>query len=175
MSNIQLSYGYVKNTKQVQFNLPSDYEQSQYYKEVLLITNESPTVRNNLLNLLKNREDLKKWLLATSNYGNEIQKDLNAIVGYDEKFSNAIVRRSLDLKDETIFGNSNPINVTFHDIKKFDLVNPVIGKLATQVRASKLTNYELTKKILNQGEIDKLRLVQVHYRQELHSKKWIKC
>ena len=81
MSNIQLSYGYVKNTKQVQFNLPSDYEQSQYYKEVLLITNESPTVRNNLLNLLKNREDLKKWLLATSNYGNEIQKDLNAIVG----------------------------------------------------------------------------------------------
>ena len=61
------------------------------------------------------------------------------------------------------------------DPKKFDLVNPVIGKLATQVRASKLTDYELTKKILNQGEIEKLRLVQVHYRQELHSKKWIKC
>ena len=43
-------------------------------------------------------------------------------------------------------------------MKKFDLVNPVIGKLATQVRASKLTDYELTKKILNQGEIDKLQL-----------------
>ena len=44
------------------------------------------------------------------------------------------------------------------DPKKFDLVNPVIGKLATQVRASKLTDYQLTKKILYQGEIDKLQL-----------------
>ena len=43
-------------------------------------------------------------------------------------------------------------------MKKFDLVNPVIGKLATQVRASKLTDYQLTKKILNQGEVDKLQL-----------------
>ena len=34
----------------------------------------------------------------------------------------------------------------------------MIGKLATQVRASKLTDYQLTKKILNQGEIDQLQL-----------------
>ena len=38
MLYIQLPYGYVKNNKQVQFNLPSDYEQSQYYKEVPFIT-----------------------------------------------------------------------------------------------------------------------------------------
>ena len=107
---------------------------------------------------MRNREDLKKWLLVTSDYGNEIQEDLNAIVGYDEKFNNAIVRHSLDLKDQAIFHNSNPINVTFHDMKKFDLVNPVIGKLASQVHASKLTDYELAKKILEQGEIDKLQL-----------------
>ena len=79
MSYIQLPYGYVKNNKQVQFNLPSDYEESQYYKEVPHITNESPAVKNNLLNLLRNREDLKKWLLATSDYGNEIQEHLNSI------------------------------------------------------------------------------------------------
>ena len=41
-------------------------------------------------------------------------------------------------------------------MKKFDLVNPVIGKLAAQVRTSKLTDYQLTKKILEQGETDKL-------------------
>ena len=155
MSYIQLPYGYVKNNKQVQFNLPSNYEESQYHKEVPHITNESQAVKNNLLNLLRNREDLKKWLLATSDYGNEIQEDLNAIWGYDD---NAIARHSLDLKDESIFRNPNQINVTFHDMKKFDLVNPVIGKLATQVRASKLTDYELPKKILNQGEIYKLQL-----------------
>ena len=111
-----------------------------------------------MINLIKNRDDLKKWLLATGEYGNEIQDDLNAIVGYDEKFNNAIVRHSLDLKDEAIFRNPNPINVTFHDMKKFDLVNSVIGKLATQVKASKLTDYQLTKKILQQGEIDELQL-----------------
>ena len=31
-------------------------------------------------------------------------------------------------------------------MKKIDLVNPVIGKLATQVKASKLTDCDLTKK-----------------------------
>ena len=107
---------------------------------------------------MRNSEDLKKWLLVTSDYGNEIQDDLNAIVGYDEKFNNAILRNFLDLKDEAIFRNANPINVTFHDMNKFDLVNPVIGKLAYQVHTGKLTDYELTKKLLEQGEIDKLQL-----------------
>ena len=115
-------------------------------------------MKKDLLNLLRNREDLQKWLIATSDYGNEIQEDLNAIVGYDEKFNNAIARHSLNLKDEAIFCNPNPINVTFHDMRKFDLVNPVIGKLAIQVRASKLTDYQLTKKILKHGKIDKLQL-----------------
>ena len=109
------------------------------------------------MGVLNNRDDFKKWLLATSDYGDEIQEDLNAIVGYDEKFNNAIVRHALDLKNEAIFCNSNPLNVTFRDVKKFDLVNPVIGKLATQVKAIKLTDHELTKKILGQGETDKLQ------------------
>ena len=97
-------------------------------------------------------------MLATGKYGDEIQQDLNAIVGYDEKFNNAIVRHALDRKHESIFRNSNPINVTFHDMKKFDLVNLVIGKLPSQVKASKLTDYQLTKKILQKGEFDELQL-----------------
>ena len=61
MLYIQLPFGSVKNNKQIQFNLPSDYEESQYYQELPVITNESPTVKNNLLNLLRNSDDLKKW------------------------------------------------------------------------------------------------------------------
>ena len=98
------------------------------------------------MDVFNNRDDLNIWLLATSDYGDEIQEDLNAIVGYDEKFNNAIVRHTLDLKNEAIFRNPNPLNVTFQDVKKFDLVHRVTGKLATQVKASKLTEYELTKK-----------------------------
>ena len=133
MSYIQLPYGFVKNNKQVQLNFPSDNEESQHYKEVPYITKIIFWI------FWEIEKIFKKWLLATSDYGNEIQEDLNAIVGYDEKFNNAIVRHSLDLKDQAIFCNPNPINVTFHDMKKFGLVNPVIGKLATQVKASKLT------------------------------------
>ena len=96
--------------------------------------------------------------MATSDFGNEIQEDLNAVVWFDEKFNNAIVTHSLDLKDQSIFRNPNPINVTFPDMKKIDLVNPVTAKLATQVKASKLTDYELTKKLLNQDKVDKLQL-----------------
>ena len=151
MLYIQLPYGYVENNKQVQFNLPKNYEESFYLDKVPYLTKRDPATENDLINLVKNREDLKKWLLATSDYGNEIQEDLNAVFGYDENFTNAIVRHSLDLKDEVVFRNPNPLNIAFHDMKKFDLVNPVIGKLATQVKASKLTDYELTKKLLMQG------------------------
>ena len=107
-----------------------------------------------MINLIRNRDEVT----GTSNYGNEIQQDVNAIVGHDEKFNNAIVRYALDLKDEAIFHNPNPIIVTFYDMKKFDQVNPVIGKLASQVIASKLTDYELTKKLLQKGEADELQL-----------------
>ena len=69
--------------------------------------------------------------MAASDYGDEIQEDLNVIAGYDEKFNNAFLGHSLDLKDQAIFHNPKPINITFHDMKKFDLVNPVTGKLAT--------------------------------------------
>ena len=108
MLYIQLPYGYVKNNKQVQFNLPNNYEEFFYLKQAPYLKNQNPAVENNFI---RNRDDLRKWLSATSKYGDEIQEDLNAIVGYDEKFTNAIVRHSLDLKDEAIFRNPNPINV----------------------------------------------------------------
>ena len=88
-----------------------------------------------------------------SDYGNELQEDLNQIVGYDEKFNNAIVRHSLDQKNAGIFQNPNPLNLTFRHVKKFGLQNPIIGKIAPQVKASKLTEDQSTKRILKQDEI----------------------
>ena len=82
-----------------------------------------------------------------------MQEDLNAIVGYNESFNNAIVRHALDLENAGIFQNPNSLNLTYCDVKKFDLQNPIIGKLATQVKASKLTEDQLTKKVLMQDQI----------------------
>ena len=126
MLYIQLLHGYVENNKRVQFNLPKNYKEFFYLNKAPYLTKRDPATENDLINLSKNRDDLKKWLLATSDYGNEIQEDLNAVVRYDENFTNAIVRHSLDLKDEAVFCNPYPLNITFHDMKKFDLVNLVI-------------------------------------------------
>ena len=76
-----------------------------------------------------------------------MQEDLNTIVGYNEKFNNAFVRHALDLKNAAIFQILNPLNLTYCNVKKFGLHNPIIGKLATQVKASKLTEDQLTQKI----------------------------
>ena len=157
MSYIQLPYGYVRNNKQIQFNLPSNYEESFYFDKAPYLTNKNSAVENNLINLIKNKDDLKRWLLATSDYGHEIQENLNAVVGYDEKFNNSIVRHALDLKDGAIFWEPNPINVTFYDMKKSDQVNPVIGKLAAQVKASKLTEQEINQKLLDNFEADTIQ------------------
>ena len=140
MSYIQLPYGLRRNEKQLQFNLPKNYEKSQYIKRLPYIRDKGLEFSNSIINIIKNRDDLKKLLLATSDYGQELQEDLNAILCYNEKFNHAIVRHALDTKNAGIMQNPNQLNLTFCDVKKFDLQNPVLGKIATQVKASKLTD-----------------------------------
>ena len=168
MTSIQLPFGFVNKPKEIRFDLPKNFEENFYYEKAPYLTNRTPDVENKLISLIKNRDDLKKWLLATSPYGEEIQQDLNAVVGHDEKFNHAIVRHALDLKDESIFRNPNAFNVTFYDMKKFDQVNPVIGKLAAQVRASQLTEKELNQKLLDKFEADQIqaRLDRLRYRND---------
>ena len=60
MSYIQLPYGYVENRKYVQFNLPNNYEEFFYFEKAPYLTNTTPAVENKLINLIKNRDDLKK-------------------------------------------------------------------------------------------------------------------
>ena len=57
MSYIQLPYGLVNSNEQIQFNLPRNYEECQYIKRVLYITNKGPAFENKILDILKTRED----------------------------------------------------------------------------------------------------------------------
>ena len=153
MSYIQLPYGLVRNEKQIQFNLPKNYEESQYIKRLPYIRDNGSQFDNSIINVIQNPNDLEKWLLATSDYGRELQEDLNAVASYHEKFNNAIVRHVLDRKDASVMKNPNPLNLTFRDAKKLDMQNPIIGKVSTQVKASKLTEDQLTRRILMQDQI----------------------
>ena len=85
-----------------------------------------------------------------------MQEDIKTIVDYNEKFNNVIVRHGLNTKNAGIMQNPKPLNLTFRDVKKIDLQNAVLGKIATQVKASKLTNEQLTKRILMQDDIAKI-------------------
>ena len=46
MSYAQLPYGFVKNNKQIQFNLPNNYEENHYIKGLPYIKNKGPAVEN---------------------------------------------------------------------------------------------------------------------------------
>ena len=74
MSYIQLPYGYVNKQKQIQFNLSSNYEESFYLDNLPYLTTKNLAVENNFINLIKNRDDLKRWLLVASDYGAENRK-----------------------------------------------------------------------------------------------------
>ena len=94
-----------------------------------------------------------------------MQQDINEITGGDEKFNNAVLRRALDLKSDGLFRNPQPISLLFNNVEKFHQQNPIIGKLATQINVSNLSEKDLTKRQLLQGEISKIedRLYNLKY------------
>ena len=64
MSYIQLPYGLRRNEKQLQFNLPKNYEESQYIKRLPYIRDKGLEFSNSIINIIKNRDDLKKMVVS---------------------------------------------------------------------------------------------------------------
>ena len=54
------------------------------------------------------------------------------------------------------FRNPQPISLLFNDVEKFHQQNPIIGKLATQLNVSKLSERDLVKRRFLEGEISKI-------------------
>ena len=78
-------------------------------------------------------------MLATSDYGRNIHENISAVVA-DGKFNQAVVRRVLDKKTIQVFESPTPLSVTFNDANKFDIQNPVIGNILSQVNANKMSD-----------------------------------
>ena len=156
-SYIQVPYGFRKVPKPIKFASPKNNLENKLFDKIGYIKNKNdPIVKNNILNAIRNREDLQKFILANSDLGNELQEDINEITSGDEKFNNAILRRALDLKNNDVFRNPQPVTLLFNDVERFHQQNPIIGKLATQINAAKLSEKDLVKRQLLKGEIDKI-------------------
>ena len=72
-------------------------------------------------------EDEKKFLLATSNFGEEIQGELDLYVT-NNRLNEAGFRRRLEPISKNI-RNKNPIKLLLKNVKHFDGQNPVICSL----------------------------------------------
>ena len=94
-------------------------------------------------------------MLATSDYGQNIQENLNSVVT-DGKLNDAHVRYVLDEKNKSVFNSSTPPSVTFKDAKKFDVQNPIIGNIISQVNTNQIREKGV-KELFARAEDEKIR------------------
>ena len=97
------------------------------------ISKEDPTFQNLIIDVINNRSNLK-FLLALSDYGRNIQKNINSVVA-DGKFNQALIHIALDQKNKGVFESPTPLNGRFKVANKFDIQNPVLGNLLPQINA----------------------------------------
>ena len=154
-SFIQLPFGLIENEKTVQLPLSKNYATAEYYKRLPHIDDiENPKKQNEAINLIENRADFRKFLLATSDFGQNVQDNIDSLVTNGE-YNNAGLRRTLDSTDSGIFKTANPLSLIFKNANKFDLQNPALGNLLAQIQAGQLSNKEV-KRLLNEGETQKI-------------------
>ena len=117
MSYVSLPFGLIQKDKQIKLDLPKNYAAYQYIKHLPYIENEDANFQNKIIDLVNNRTDLQKYLLAKSGYEDFIQEKINTIVD-DGKYNHAIVRRALDEKNNGLLQYGTPLSITFKDAKK---------------------------------------------------------
>ena len=62
----------------------------------------------------------------------------------------------LDEKNKGVFDSSSPLGVTFKDAKKFDVQNPIIGNIISQVNANQIREKGV-KELFPKAEDEKIR------------------
>ena len=82
------------------------------------------------------KEDVQKYILATSDFAKSIQTDINHYVTRD-RINNASFRQRLDPISKNILRKQNPLELVFEDISTFDAENPIVGSLLREIDIKK--------------------------------------
>ena len=137
MSYLSLPFGLIRKEEKFRLDLPKSYGVSQYIKRLPYISREDPSFQNSIIDIINNRSDLRKFLLATSDYRRNIQENINSVVT-GGKFNQAVAFacRVLDQKNKSVFESPTPLSITFKEAKKIDIQNLIHGNLLTQVNAN---------------------------------------
>ena len=65
----------------------------------------------------------------------------------DGKYNHAMVHRAFDEKNKGLLQYGTPLSITFKDARKFDIQNPIICGLLSEVEANKLEDNILKQKL----------------------------
>ena len=82
------------------------------------------------------KEDVQKYLLATSDFAKSMQTDINHYVTKD-RINDASFRQKLDPTSKNIIIRQNPLELVFEDISTFDAKNPIVGSLLREIDIKK--------------------------------------
>ena len=82
------------------------------------------------------REDVQKYILATSDFAKSIQTDINHYVTRD-RINDASFMQRLDPISKNILRRQNPLELVFEDISTFDAKNPIVGSLLREIEIKK--------------------------------------
>ena len=82
------------------------------------------------------KEDVQKYILATSDFAKSIQTDINHYVTRD-RINDASFRQKLDPISKNILRRQNLLELVFEDISKFDAENPIVGSLLREIDIKK--------------------------------------
>ena len=134
--SIQLPYGFIRDKNpggELHFDLHQDFKKELLFKKQPYVAHlENPVINDVVKGGKVDSSALQKFLLATDLLQDSIQENLNMIVT-DGGFNDASICRPLDTKFLSVMKKPNPILVMFKDKSKFDVQNPVVGLLITQV------------------------------------------
>ena len=150
MSYIQLPDKIVDKVDQVQLNLPKDKKVKDLFAHFPYIANlKDPILQNRVEDLLKNREDLQNYLLATEFLGTTLEDSLQLAVSHGKLNEGTKVRHLSELNDpkyKYFRQKNNPLDVVYREKAKFDVQNPIIGDLLKEINKGKLSEEEYFKK-----------------------------
>ena len=138
----------------MQLNIPKDEKEKDILEHLPYLANVKDLIfKNKVENLLKNREDLQSYLLATEDLNKSIDDSFQLAVTHGKLNDESAVRHVSE-RDNPKYNffkkNDNPLDVVYREQAKFDVQNPVIGSLLNQINRGKLTD-ENTKRILDKG------------------------
>ena len=134
---------------------------------------KDPILQNKVEDLLKNREDLQKYLLATEDLNKAIEESLQLAVSHGKLNDERAVKHVSGRDDPTynyFRKNDNPLDVVYKQQAKFNVQNPVIGSLLKQINRGKVT-FEGVKKTLDKGPDPRALDLEERYRKVFEKEK----